>query len=118
MGFLRKLWDKLKRPAKRVFKADGKTLLNNLVMVVLQGVGEMLVDRAVRARLRQLNAEKKGLEVSLKERSVEFIKMKGINLILVEILEELGKKPEEIEKIIQERYDKLTESEIGDPEVL
>jgi hypothetical protein len=118
MGFLRKLWEKLKRPSKEVIKSSGVQLATELVRVFLEGIGEMLIDRNTRKRLRQLNQEKSGLELAVKERAIDYMTERAINVTLIKLLQELGKSDEEIQKYIALHYVEVKEADLGILEVL
>jgi len=118
MRFLKRLWEKLKRPTKEVVKSSGAQLATELVRVFLEGIGEMLIDRQTRKRLRQLKQEKTGLEASVKEKAIAYMKERAINITLVKLLQELGKSDEEIQAYIEVHYVEVKEADLGIIEVL
>jgi len=117
MGWLRKLWGLIKRPIKRIVTQDAAVnVIGELVSVIITGVGEVLIDRKTRQRLRDLNLLLEGALAKLREYGIVIQKERAFKKALEDFIDH-KKLGTEAQKWVEERITKISEEDIEDPEI-
>jgi len=118
MGWLRKLLRTLERPAKAVINEGLRTIHGGLVQVIIQGFGEMVIDRVVRERLRELGMLLESALARLKKYAIKYQKAQAIAKIYKDELNRLEKSDKYLEELVAKKYPAITEADVDDLEVL